>query len=212
MAGYWEINLANAVPINELILPIRLTNVTSVLFFDSLSFVGTRVADFESKQVVYDNRFAGDLAMRLRADIGGGTPSLPPGSGPVARVHYRVRINADPGDTSYVSTATLGAYSFKAMTYDTSFAPVSYGATFLVTNSCGCPSQGDIEPDGFLTALDLGACIDVLFAGAEDVQDAGCPSPRFDLDCDGFSTALDLAVLIDHLFAGGDGPCDPCVM
>jgi PKD repeat protein len=211
-AGYWEINLANAVPIHEMTLPIRMTNVTSVLFFDSLSFVGTRVADFESKQVVFDSRFTGDLAVRLRADVGGGTPSLPPGSGPVARAHYRVRTNAAPGDTSYVSTATLGSHSFKAMTYDTSFIPVSNGATFRVVSACACPSQGDIEPDEFITALDLGACIDILFAGAEDVQDASCPSPRFDLDCDEFSTALDLSVLIDHLFAGGAGPCDPCAL
>lgn len=77
-------------------------------------------------------------------------------------------------------------------------------------SSCVCANQGDIEPDGFLTALDLAACIDVLFAGSPDVQDAECPSPRFDIDCDGFSTSLDLSKLIDHLFAGGDGPCDPC--
>jgi hypothetical protein len=75
---------------------------------------------------------------------------------------------------------------------------------------CDCPNQGDIEPDGFITALDLSACIDILFGGAEDVQDEGCPSPKFDLDCDGFSTALDLSALIDHLFVGGPGPCDPC--
>jgi hypothetical protein len=75
---------------------------------------------------------------------------------------------------------------------------------------CTCPHQGDIEPDGFLTALDLAACIDILFAGSVDAKERWCPSPRMDLDCDGFSTALDLAVLIDHLFAGGDGPCDPC--
>jgi hypothetical protein len=79
-----------------------------------------------------------------------------------------------------------------------------------IFETCACPNQADIEPDGFITALDLSACIDILFSGAEDVQDETCPSPRFDLDCDGFSTALDLSSLIDHLFAGGDGPCDPC--
>jgi hypothetical protein len=75
---------------------------------------------------------------------------------------------------------------------------------------CSCPSLGDFDADEFLTALDLGALIDILFAGAEDVQDPLCSVPRADLDCDEFSTSLDLGVLIDHLFAGGDGPCDPC--
>lgn len=77
-------------------------------------------------------------------------------------------------------------------------------------DACTCVFQSDFDEDGFITAIDLSALIDVLFAGALDVQDAGCPVPRGDLDCDGFSTALDLSKLIDHLFAGGSGPCDPC--
>jgi hypothetical protein len=75
---------------------------------------------------------------------------------------------------------------------------------------CDCPNQGDIEPDAFITSLDLAACIDILYAGADDIQDAGCPSPRFDLDCDDFTTSLDLAKIIDHLYVSGPGPCDPC--
>jgi hypothetical protein len=75
---------------------------------------------------------------------------------------------------------------------------------------CDCPSQCDFDDDGFLTALDLGEMIDILFAGHDDLQDPLCPSPRADFDCDGFSTALDLGALIDHLFAGGTEPCDPC--
>ena len=75
---------------------------------------------------------------------------------------------------------------------------------------CDCPSQADIEPDGYITALDLSACVDILFAGSPDIQDQGCPSPRFDFDCDGFSTALDLSSLIDHLFAGSPATGNPC--
>lgn len=75
---------------------------------------------------------------------------------------------------------------------------------------CLCPSQSDFDDDSFLTAIDLGRMIDILFAGAEDVQDAVCPSPRADFDCDGYSTPLDLALLIDHLFAGGNAPGNPC--
>jgi len=77
---------------------------------------------------------------------------------------------------------------------------------------CICPFQSDFDEDGFLTALDLSAMIDILFAGQPDVQDINCPNPRADFDCDGFSTALDLSGLIDHLFAGGAGPCDPCLL
>lgn len=75
---------------------------------------------------------------------------------------------------------------------------------------CLCPYQGDSEPDGFVTPLDLSKLIDALFTGGDNPQDLDCPDPRFDVDCDGFTTPLDLAVMIDHLFAGGPGPCDPC--
>ncbi len=57
---------------------------------------------------------------------------------------------------------------------------------------------GDLDEDGFVTALDLGKMIDFLFAGAP-------PPPRpasADLNHDCFSDALDLGKLIDLLFAG----------
>lgn len=77
---------------------------------------------------------------------------------------------------------------------------------------CDCPYQADFDEDGFATALDLAAEIDVLFAGKDDSIDPNCPTTRSDVDCDGFATAIDLGKLIDFLFAGGAPPCDPCSM
>ena len=87
-----------------------------------------------------------------------------------------------------------------------------YVITVNTIEGCGCVCdfQGDYDYDGFLTALDLGALIDVLFAGKPEEQDPACPTTRGDLDCDDFPTALDLGILIDYLFAGGPAPCDPC--
>ena len=84
-------------------------------------------------------------------------------------------------------------------------------ATVLASGpSCLCPSQSDMDGDGFLTILDVGIQIDVLFAGTPDIQDSQCPTRRSDFDCDGFPTSLDLGGLIDHLFGGAPGPCNPC--
>ncbi len=100
--------------------------------------------------------------------------------------------------------------------YDDSYngGELFYGDAFVTkifyVPLCDCPSQSDFDEDGFITSLDLAACIDILFAGAEDIQDESCPMPRADFDCDGYSTSLDLAGLIDHLFASGPGPCEPC--
>lgn len=67
----------------------------------------------------------------------------------------------------------------------------------------GVTNRGDLDRDGFITALDLGIEIDILFAGHAPAD----PPELADLDCDGFPTALDLAYLIDYLFAGGRMPC-----
>lgn len=89
--------------------------------------------------------------------------------------------------------------------------PVLTPGVFTISGeACDCPFQGDADIDGFATSLDMGAVIDILFAGRENVQDPLCLSPRFDLDCDGFTTSLDLSRMIDYLFAGGAPPCDPC--
>lgn len=79
-----------------------------------------------------------------------------------------------------------------------------------VESACDCPFQDDFDEDGFVTALDLAALIDILFAGDPDIKDPCCPVPRGDDDCDGFTTAIDLSIKIDYLFAGGAAPCDPC--
>jgi hypothetical protein len=84
------------------------------------------------------------------------------------------------------------------------------GIIFITNSACDCPHQGDIDLDGFITAVDLALFIDCLFACDFFPQDPDCPVDRFDLSCDGFGDAVDLAWLIDHLFAGGPGPCDPC--
>ena len=89
--------------------------------------------------------------------------------------------------------------------------PFSSAENNIDFTGCACPYQCDYDEDGFLTALDLSALIDVLFTGRPEDQDLDCPTSRGDFDCDGFPTALDLSGLIDHLFAGGAGPCEPCV-
>jgi hypothetical protein len=112
-----------------------------------------------------------------------------------------------------ITNLAAGTYYWTVQAIDNNFT----GSLFAPERSfsipappCDCPAQSDTEPDGFITPLDLAACIDILFSGAEDIQDEACPSPRFDLDCDAFTTTLDLARIIDHLFAEGAGPCDPC--
>jgi hypothetical protein len=117
------------------------------------------------------------------------------------------------GDTSFFD-GILDEVSF----YNRALESAEIRCIFLASDrgkcqpdtSCNCPAQGDIEPDGFLTSLDLASVIDALFAEGDNPQDVYCPTFRFDMDCDDFTTALDLSVMIDHLFVSGEGPCAPC--
>jgi hypothetical protein len=77
-------------------------------------------------------------------------------------------------------------------------------------SGCLCPLQGDFDEDTFITVLDLGMMIDVLFANGLNIQDPNCPTSRLDFDCNGYPDALDLGDFIDHLFANGPPPCNPC--
>jgi len=119
------------------------------------------------------------------------------GGGPMASANYRVNSSAGQSSIGYSSSASYQA-------------GIGYWYGVSATTGCSCPYQCDYDEDNFLTALDLGGLIDVLFAGAPEVTDPDCPTSRGDFDCDGFPTALDLGGLIDHLFAGGAAPCDPC--
>jgi hypothetical protein len=87
--------------------------------------------------------------------------------------------------------------------------------TVTVSNNspwfCDCSFQGDYDDDGFITPLDLGALIDVLFAGEPEVWDDYCKTSRGDFDCDCFATPLDLGMMIDYNYAGGYFPCNPCI-
>jgi len=74
-----------------------------------------------------------------------------------------------------------------------------------------CISHGDLDLDGWITAIDLGREIDYLFAAGPILTEPNCDglADGGDFNCDGFPDAIDLAGYIDHLFAGGQGPCDP---
>jgi hypothetical protein len=152
----------------------------------------------------------------LAADFDFNTNSLfLPGAGVAMQMPWRVKPSATPQTTtivfennplfpqSYNTIVDIHSQNFKRPTLVTGIFTVSGDA-------CDCPFQGDADLDGFATALDLGAIVDILFAGRTDVREPLCLSPRFDFDCDGFTTSLDLSRMIDFLFAGGSPACDPC--
>jgi hypothetical protein len=104
-----------------------------------------------------------------------------------------------------VAAVALLVCSSVAMAQD----PPSISAAAEAALNSGTPapkySMGDLDGDQFVTALDLGNVIDILFASAHLPEKGFYPNP-VDLDFDTFVTALDLGIMIDVLFAGKNMP------
>ncbi|GAB4321938.1 MAG: hypothetical protein Kow0074_13100 [Candidatus Zixiibacteriota bacterium] len=207
----WDLYMTNNVPIDEITLPIRMTNVPTVMYLDSISFIGTRLEYFEKKQILINNPYNGQIVIRRVANNGGGSPPLAPGTGVIAKAYVRTRDTAVPGDTVHFGMEPVTIFDLECVTYGTSFKPEFNGATMTVT-SCACESHGDVEDDGVLDAVDLNSLIDHVFFGlGQPIQDASCPHvDRGDVNCDGFDDAIDVNYMIEAVFFNGPPACDPC--
>jgi len=206
----WDINVTNEVLVQEIVIPVNVTDVIALAFLDSLSFIGTRTEYFEDHALVFDNRFAGQIAYRLRADDGLGSPPLAGGTGPIARVFMRLRNTATPGNIITMTLNQVGSWPLSVKGPTLTFTPTIDGATLTVVSPCDCPYHSDIDNSDAIDAVDLAMLIDIVFFGSPDIQDPACPAVRSDFNCDGGADAVDLAELIDHVFFGGAGPCAPC--
>lgn len=188
-----EISAINNLPADTIILPVIATNITAAGFLDSIVTTGCRTEGF-ANQIVFDNRFVGQLAVRLSSP-----ESLTPGSGPIARVWFRTSAFAQMGDEISISLGTLGSYTFRVATGDISYTPVLHSGGILVS-----PAVGDLNGNGSIDSADLTLLINIVFFGG--------PIPPLaylaDVNCDAVVNAADLAVLIAHIFFGGPTPCE----
>jgi choice-of-anchor B domain-containing protein len=212
----WEVWHENNVPIKEIKLPVALSGVPAYAALDSISTIGCRTAYFEQKQLVFDNRGIGQGAMLLKADNGGGSPPLPPGNGPIAKIHYRVKSNATAGQQVVLTMPTMGAtqHSLKATTLTTQYSPVLSGAVTTVLGLCNCDCHGDPICDGQPDVLDVVETINNAFRGIPPDTDASCPHiGRSDVDCSGAIDIIDVVATINVVFRGANMTstyCDPC--
>ncbi len=192
-----EIWARNSQPVTEMTLPVIASNVMNKGFLDSIVTTGCRTAYFELDQVVFDNRFSGQLSVLLRANNGGGSPPLAPGSGVIAKVWLRTRVDDLVGDSINVSVGPLGSYSFQFTSPVASYTP-SYTAGTLTVSA----QTGDLNHDATIDVLDVTFLIDMVFQGGAPATPPGIA----DINCDSINDVLDLVALIDYVFQGGGMP------
>jgi hypothetical protein len=212
---FWDVELTNHVPISEITIPVKVSQVPTWATFDSVSRAGTRTAYFEQQTNVFNNRFVGEMAVRLKANNGGGAPPLAAGSGPVLRVWLTLGPTAPAGQTITMSDAdTLDGYFLTAKTFTTEFQPVTDNGLLTIEEPpCDCPCFGDPLCDATVNVFDVIGAVDVTFRGAPAGFDPICPNSRTDVDCDGVTDVFDVTLLVDVAFRGTDPGvafCDPC--
>lgn len=214
----WEIWHENNVPIREIKLPIALSGVPAYAVFDSISAVGCRTNYFEQKQLVFDNRGNGQAAMLLRASNGGGTQPLAPGNGPIARIHFRIKPEAIPGQQVVLTMPTMGAsqHSLQALTVTTQYVPELIGALATVINACDCFCHGDPACDGQHDIVDVVETVNAAFRAEAPDIDPNCPHiGRNDIDCSQSIDIVDVVLMVNVVFRGADPEatiCDPCTL
>jgi subtilisin family serine protease len=191
-----ELRAVNNLPVDTIVLPVIASNIPAYAWLDSIVTTGCLTEDFQM-QVLFDNRFGGQMAMRLTAEDP--VPPLATGEGLIAKAYFRIKTTAPIGGSIDVSMGTLSSYDFEFSAKSISYVPDLQAGTLGITAQIG-----DMNLDLQIDALDLSALIDVLYAGAP----LPTPPELADTNCDGQPDALDLAVMIDHLFAGGAAPCE----
>lgn len=84
----------------------------------------------------------------------------------------------------------------------------------LVTTTCCCRWQGDLDSSGAVDILDVVADIDYIFRnGAVPFQDPGCPVNRGEVNCTFAPDVLDVVTLVNVAFRNYDYAttvCNPC--
>ncbi|MBI5869259.1 MAG: S8 family serine peptidase [candidate division Zixibacteria bacterium] len=203
--------LSNSHPLQDIYLPFVLTGSTPMTI-DSLTR-GPRTAAFEDVQLIFDNKFFGEMGYVLRGNVSGNGPSLSGGSGIVAYLWVTAGFNSIPGGTVAVDTAWLGSSTrLRLVSYFRDGYPNSFSSGTITVNPCDCSHQGDINNDGITDVFDIMALIDIAFAGAPPAPtDPTCPvATRADLNCDTTIDVFDVIYAITSTFSGGPAPCNPC--
>ena len=185
----------NKLPVDTIVLPIIASNIMAKGFLDSVVTTGCRT-EYLTPQIVFDNRFFGQLAVRMAANDT--LPPLPPGEGLIAKIWFRTKSTDAPGDSIGVEMGTLSSYDYSFHTGAISYAPVYHAGSVRIGALIG-----DLDFNGVIDAVDLSMLINIIYFGTPPPT----PPEVADINCDGPIDAVDLSALIDHVFFSGPAPC-----
>ncbi|HEX9751461.1 MAG TPA: M14 family zinc carboxypeptidase [candidate division Zixibacteria bacterium] len=210
----WDININNHVPLSQITLPISISQIPAYATLDSITMAGTRTQLFLGSQTLFNNKLFGQMVIRLISSFDGSLPPLPPGSGPIARVHLTIKPGAVFGDSLVLSINTpLEGYAPSAKIDATDIGIFGDdGALTILTPPCECQCHTDPVCDGTTEVLDIVATVEIAFRNGAITPDPllQCPWARSDVNCDGTVNVFDVVKLVDVAFRAADAGTTFC--
>ncbi len=207
-----NISIINDVSAKGFILPINWTGPYGMIL-DSVSTQGLRTSYFEEINFLGYDDANSRIAVQMKTSSFGTAPDLPPGSGPVLRVHFTVPSSAS-GDSNQVRLAPYIApntlYPSIMTECFTLRVPTEDGAVTLGPTGCCVNLRGNVDgsPNDAIDISDLSALISYLIdIGGSTVLP--CPDEaNVNGSADGAIDISDLSLLITYL-TGGPGTVLP---
>jgi len=185
--------LANTLPVDTIIVPLHKEpwlGSSAEIIFDSLVF-GERTEYFERKQIVSNWAGGGQLAFRLVADNGGGSPPLEPGSGIVAYLWFHTQPDTPGGYEETADSGQVSSYNLLLKTSYLNFKPEFEPATLAVVEKL----RGDANLDGAINPLDLVFFVNFVYLGIGEI-----PLYNGDVNCDGNLNPLDVVHMVNFVY------------
>ncbi len=192
----------NTISIRQFILPVMYTG-TLDLTLDSFSTVGCRTDYFEVQDKIHSYAAGKQATIRLISSNSETSPDLPPGSGPVMKLHFHTGAAAI-GDTAFVDldgySTYLPSFSGPLLTY----TPVISSATVIIPACCS-GLRGNVDGANDINVADLTYLVSYIF----QLGPAPLCYEEADVDGSGAVNVSDVTYLVAFLFQGGPDPA-PC--
>ena len=184
---------------------LAINDCPTLLTLDSATFWGARIENWEGKNVTIN----GDtVVLGLVADMGGGTPPLYPGEGPIAYIYFSIPCDTlNVYDSCFIAwdTTTVQPESQHLLFVDNhanEFIPYfEPGTTFVALYR-----PGDVNCNCEINIGDVVYLISYLFKGGPEP----CPLDAGDVNGDCVIDIGDVVYLINYLFKWGSLPVCGC--
>lgn len=202
------VKATNNTPINVFTVPMEYAG-DAVLSYDSASVVGCRTESFETVTLIsLDDGFNKRLTYWLQSSVGGTTPDLAPGSGPILKVYFTLESGAQVQDTTIILFDGYTSFQPEFDSPIATYTPKVATAVVSVSGGCCVVMRGNVDGDllDVIDITDLTYLVGFMFGGG--------PAPpcldeaNIDGDIGEVIDISDLTHLVSFMFGGGPPPAN----